>query len=353
MGNKIDMDVNTLKFQNYNTNTAADGSVRRHLFIINPRSFRFSGGTDRISDEIREYFSGSSQEFHIHISRYPRDAVGIIHKFAVDIPDNTFLRVYAVGGDGILFDCLNGIVGLPNTELAAMPYGNTNDFVKAFGKKNEQYFRDLSLQTSSDTVETDIIRCDNNYAMNLCLIGVEASGAMLNIRVGKVIERNLRVLVQLLMPAVFLICGLSGQFNKKVRMQRYDIAIDGEEYSGNYGGIYFANGPYYGGGYSAVPSAVPDDGLLDVLFYKSLGLLKSLSLIPDYTKGRHGKYPEIFTCQRGKKIAVRSDIPLIVNLDGETFFDTNLEVEVVPRAVRFVAPQGLRYERTVGTHESK
>jgi YegS/Rv2252/BmrU family lipid kinase len=252
--------------------------------------------------------------------------------------------VYAVGGDGILFDCLNGIVGLENIELAAMPYGTTNDFVKSFGKNNEALFKDLDLQINAETVPTDIIHCGSNYAMNLCLIGIEASGAMLSIRVGKIIERNMKALMRFLMPIVFMVCGLSGHFDKKTRFQSYHITFDEKEYSGNYGAIYFANGPYYGGGYSAVPTARPNDGLLDALFFKSASLVKTFAMVPDYMNGRHTKHPEFFTYQQGKQVKIQSDIPLIVNLDGETFFDTNLEVSIVPSAVQFASPRGLEYE---------
>jgi hypothetical protein len=77
----------------------------------------------------------------IHVSRYLRDAIGVISKYRSGVPEGAVVRVYAVGGDGILFDCLNGIVGLRGVELGALPYGNTCDFPRAFGEEALPLFR--------------------------------------------------------------------------------------------------------------------------------------------------------------------------------------------------------------------
>jgi len=46
-----------------------------------------------------------------------------------------------------------------------------------------------------------------------------------------------------------------------------------------------------------------------------------------------------------KKIELRSADPLVVNLDGEVYFDTSLVVEIIPAAVKIVAPGGIAYKR--------
>jgi diacylglycerol kinase family enzyme len=40
----------------------------------------------------------------------------------------------------------------------------------------------------------------------------------------------------------------------------------------------------------------------------------------------------------------------MVNIDGEVFFDTRLTLEIVPAAVRIVAPKGVSYERRDETY---
>jgi diacylglycerol kinase family enzyme len=140
---------------------------------------------------------------------------------------------------------------------------------------------------------------------------------------------------------MFFLGGLLSIFNQSLIFQRYDIVIDGKDYSGNYTAINISNGPCYGGDKSAVPCAMPNDGLLDVFLFKSLNSLKILRIMPKYLKGTiKSKYLVKVRC---KKITIRSEMPLLIEMDGEPLFDTNITVEVAPGAVRFAAVDNLNY----------
>jgi diacylglycerol kinase family enzyme len=317
---------------------------RRHLFIVNPRSFRFTGGTDGITAEIRAYFQSNTQEaYHIHISRYPRDAIGVIRKFAA-ASEGMVVRVYAVGGNGILFDCLNGIVGIADAELATMPYGNTNDFARSFGEDKLPLFRDIARQVSAGTVKTDILYCGSNYALNFCTVGTESASIMRTMRLTRAFEWAIRI-SRRFVPLMFILGGIAAAWDRKTREQRYSVAFDGERAEGAYATINIANGPCYGGDKSAVTGAVPNDGVLDALLLKSVGVLRALMILPRYLRGGYYKYPELFPYRRARKVEISSETLILVNLDGEVFFDTSLTVEVIPQAVNIVVLDGLKYER--------
>jgi diacylglycerol kinase family enzyme len=329
----------------------AEGTRRVHFFIINPRSFRYKGGPDRIINEIRAYFqSNRVGEHHIHVSRYPRDAVGIIRKFAASVREGVIVRVYAVGGDGILFDCLNGIVGTGNMELAIIPYGNSNDFVRSFGEAGGALFCDIAKQVSAGTIKTDILCCGSNYAINFCSVGVESVAVMYTMRLMRIFDWAVR-LSRRAVPILFFIGGILAILDKRAREQRYRITLDGETADGAYTTINFANGPCYGGNMSAVTGAMPDDGVLDALFLKSGSALQILKMLPRYLRGGYYKYPEFFNYRRMRRAEISSETPMSVNLDGEMFFDTSLTLEVIPRAVDVVAVDGLAYKRRPDAHE--
>jgi diacylglycerol kinase family enzyme len=298
--------------------------------------------------DIRRYFQNRQNEAVIHISRFPRDAIAVIRNYVKDIPAGETVRVYAVGGDGILFDCLNGVVGLPNAELAIVPYGRTNDVVRAFGENKNELFRDISLQSSSPAILTDIIHCGSVYALNFCTIGVEAD-AIMKTQGFKQSFENRGGMFWWLKDTVYLsldyLGGIYAAFDKTVTNQHYNLTIDGEHLTGKYCSINIANGPCYGGDKHAVITAVPDDGFLDALFFKSAPPLKILGEMIPYTKGCYTNYPDDFIWRRVRKLVIRSDSPLYIGLDGEVFFDTNITVEVVPAAVKIVAVNGLKYER--------
>jgi diacylglycerol kinase family enzyme len=304
---------------------------------------------EAIIADIRRYFQKRlMQDPLIHISRFPRDAIAVIKNYFKELGSDEIVRVYAVGGDGILFDCLNGVVGLSNAELAIVPYGKTNDVVRAFGEQKDELFRDISLQATSPTIPTDIIYCGSVYALNFCTVGVESDALMKTLELNKALE-NRKGVFRWLNDALYLIWyylgGIQAAFNKPVINQHYTLTIDGEHLTGKYCSINIANGPCYGGDKTAVVTAVPDDGFLDALFFKSTKPLKILREMVPYTKGQYTNFVGDFIWKRVKKVAIRSDAPLYLDLDGEVFFDTNITVEVVPAAVKIVAVKGLKYER--------
>jgi diacylglycerol kinase family enzyme len=186
------------------------------------------------------------------------------------------------------------------------------------------------------------------YALNFCTVGVESDAIMKALEFNKVLENRkgiFRWLNDTLYSFLYYLGGIRAAFNKPVISQQYTLTIDGERLIGRYCSINIANGPCYGGDLNAVITAVPDDGLLDALFFKSTTPLKILMEMVPYTKGRYADYIDDFIWKRVRKVAVRSDAPLYIDLDGEVFFDTNLTVEVVPAAVKIVAVNGLSYLR--------
>jgi diacylglycerol kinase (ATP) len=149
----------------------------------------------------------------------------------------------------------------------------------------------------------------------------------------------------------YIVGGLGAAFDRDIVGQYYEIDADGEDRSGFYSLINVANGPCYGAGKSAVTTAVPDDGILDMLVARQVGPLKVLRLISEYLKGRYYKFPSICTLRRVHKVSIRSESPLLVNLDGEAFFDSELTIEIIPRAVKIVAVNNLNYRRRAEYHE--
>jgi diacylglycerol kinase family enzyme len=325
---------------------------RQHLFIINPKSFPLQQDLSRIRERIEGYFKEKpGPEYDIHISRYPRDAVSIVRKRIEQIGPDRTLRVYALGGDGIIFDCLNGLIGAPNAELAPMPYGTGSDFVRAFGDEHYKQFRDMELQVNAPVIPTDVIHCGNNCALNFCAVGMEAAAVIKTLFLNRRFEKA-RFRIPALNGLFYIMGGIGAAFDRDVMGQYYEIEVDGDDKSGFYSLINIANGPCYGSGKTPVPTAVPDDGALDMMMVRKVGALKGLRLISDYLKGKYYKYPSLCTLRRIQKVSIRSDSPLLVNLDGEAFFDSELIIEIIPRAVKIVAVNNLAYRRRAEYHES-
>ncbi|MDR1853335.1 MAG: hypothetical protein LBR05_00300 [Azoarcus sp.] len=322
----------------------------RHFFVVNPVCFYRRQEMDEVIAGIHRFFAAArvseeAAEYAVHISRFPRDAIGAIRRYAKAAPEGAPLRVYAVGGDGILFDCLNGIVGLPNAELGTMPYGRENNFYHVFGHTDLQLFRALDAQTSAISVPMDTLYCGSNHALSYCLIGLEsvanASAKAMSERAGL-----LRHIAPSLWRKMYVNWGYVGMMSSRsVFRQQYRVWVDDEDWSGQHASINIANSPWYAGDKTAVPEAKPDDGSLDVLASGAVRVKDALRYMNKYVRGGHAEIPEFFAYKRAKRVFVTSDTPLVLDLDGEVFYDKHITVEIKPNAVRIVAPAGASGER--------
>lgn len=94
----------------------------------------------------------------------------------------------------------------------------------------------------------------------------------------------------------------------------------------------FANGKYYGGGMKAVPSALTDDGFLDICLVKGLGRLKIFRFFPKFIKGNHIHMDEV-TIKRCRSFRMVSPSPVHVNADGELFELSEINIELIEKVL--------------------
>jgi diacylglycerol kinase family enzyme len=312
----------------------------KHVFVVDPKAFRDQQWRmDGLVDSIGQYFRTQEKpDFSIMFSHYPRDAIGLIQKQVAQVEPFETVRVYAIGGDDILFDCLNGIVELPSMELAIAPYGDTNSFIRIFGEGKAELFKSIDALAESDTVSTDIIRVGNNCAINGCSIGSNSAKAMkkreLSERMGQGISR-------LFMGFLIFVNNISSMFDKEIIARHYQITIDDADYSGNYSQILVVNSPYFGRSKIALKGSMPDDGLLDVILFKTVGPLRTARSIRRYFRG---KMPSNCVRVQAKKIEIKSDTPMWIKTDSEFLRDTSMTFEINPSAVQVVAVNNLTYQ---------
>jgi diacylglycerol kinase family enzyme len=320
----------------------------KHLFVLNPKSFWNQWKMEQVRSKIHEFFKTlGSQDYAIHVSRFPRDATGYVSGFIRMFPQETIIRVYAVGGDGILFDCLNAVIPFPNAELAAIPYGFKNTFLYGFGKANVYLFRDIRRQVEASTIPLDVIRCGSHYAISFCAMGIESEA---HIRAEKIREQwamsghLFRWLAKRLYIQLCYLGGILAIFDKKITQQRYEIDIDGEMFDEKFSIINIANSAWYAGSLSPQRRARPDDGVLDVFIGRSMNKWNLIRRVRPYLKGRYSREAgDFYILERARKITIRSQDPIFIDLDDIQLVDTNITVEVLPGAIRFVDVAGQGY----------
>jgi diacylglycerol kinase family enzyme len=223
-------------------------------------------------------------------------------------------------------------------ELAIAPYGDTNSFIRVFGEGKAELFKNIDTLAEADVIPTDIIEVGNNCAINGCSIGCTPAKAM---KKKEIRERMGTGISRAFMGFWFFVNRLSSTFNKELIAHPYQITIDDVDYSGNYSLIYIINAPYFNRNKTALAGSMPNDGLLDVVLFKSVGPFKTSRSIKKYARG---KIPSNCIRMQAKKIQIKSDMPMWIQTDSEFLRDTSMTFAAVPEAVQVVAVNKLTYQ---------
>jgi diacylglycerol kinase family enzyme len=304
----------------------------QHLFIVNPIARQVKGRLREITGEIETFFRNMAQDnYHIHITRWARDCMGFVNRFAQESP--VPVRIHAMGGSGILYEVINGTIGLPNVQIAAYPMGGNNYFIHYFGKQNEHMFKSLEKQIFSCVTPIDAFRYENNYGISYVIFGLEAA---VDREGDKIIEET-----NLPIDFCYKVAAVKSILRSVYITQHYNLDIDGTDYSGDYISILIAGGPCYGNGMTPAREAHPNDGILDIYLFKAVSRLQLLKIIKAYTTGMHKKLGELIIHARGRKISLSAEKDIIVSMDGEKFYERSVTYEVVPAAIDFVCPHGI------------
>ncbi len=152
----------------------------------------------------------------------------------------------------------SGAAGFPNAAVTAYSWGSGNDFVKLFS--DPAAFTDLERLLDAREELLDLIRCNDDYSLNICSVGLDA-------RIGTDVGTYKRI------PFIqgFRAYALSTVLNViRGIAEHYVIEINGETIDGQQTMVCICNGQYYGGGFCPVPEADPTDGILDVLVVKKV-----------------------------------------------------------------------------------
>jgi len=300
----------------------------KHLFIINPKA----GGFDR-TEEIREKTAGifsPEEDYELFVTSYAGEATAAVKAYAKSCDE---LRVYSVGGDGTLNECVNGAAGLSNVSVTCVPGGTGNDFVRMFGEE-KNCFRDLEALVRGVVRPLDLIEAGDRYGINICSVGIDA-------RIGAHVHDFTKY--PFIGGTMAYVCSLIANVLKGLN-QPMTIRFDDKVIDGNVTLACACNGRFYGGGFNPVPDARPDDGLIDFIVVKDVTLLNMPPLLLKYAKGRYSEISEKYlTYFRGTELTISSEEELCVNIDGEEERTHEVTFRMVKGGVNFIFPSQMAF----------
>ena len=114
---------------------------------------------------------------------------------------------------------------------------------------------------------------------------------------------------------------------------KIELNIDGKPIKRKAVFVEICNSKYTGGDMMMAPDAEIDDGLLDIIILNKVSRRKLLSLFPLLFKGDHVKDDtvEVF---KGKDISLKSNYPLALTPDGETFGETPIDITIHSKKIK-------------------
>lgn len=303
----------------------------KHLFIVNPAA----GSRDRTKEytkQIETVCGPKGLDWEIFVSQAPGQCREAARKAAQTGEE---YRLYACGGDGTLNEVVSGAVGFPNVAVSVFAGGSGNDFIRLFDKTEP--FRDLEqlLDAKEDTF--DLIRCNDDYSINICSVGLDA-------RIGVDVAHYKRL------PLLngFRAYALSAIINTiRGVSEHYVVEIDGQRIDAKQTLICACNGRFYGGGFNPVPEADPADGKLEILLVRDVSRLKVLEVVGKYKDGLYANYPHLIRHFSADHVKIICDEPTAINLDGELRVAQTVDIRIAEEKIRFFYPKQLTWRKKV------
>ena len=309
-------------------------------FILNPKSGR-SPQQKKMEQEIVDACSKRQLSYHIYYTTRRQDAITYIRSMVKEYPGER-QRFICVGGDGTINEIANSAPANPNIEFGVIPNGSGNDFVRNF--TNKRLFSSIDAQIDGDTRALDLIKCNEDYCVNMVNIGFDCSVVLEveKIRKKKIIPPNLSYIVGL------VICFFFKRFGTKMKV----IFDDGEVIDKELTLTAIGNGKFCGGGFKAAPKADLDDGLLDICIIDKVSRLTFIQLVGAYKEGTYLEKKlarKIVKYRRVNHFRMEFEQPQPTCIDGEIVNSKTVDFTVIPGAFNFVIPKGssLKFPKSI------
>jgi len=301
----------------------------KHLFIINPAAGS-RDRTDSYREKIHAACDGKDIDYRIEVSAAPGECRRLAREAAQTGEE---YRIYACGGDGTLNEVVSGVAGYSNVAITAFSGGSGNDFIRMFDKP--EAFRDLNqlLDAKEDTF--DLIRCNDDYSLNICSVGLDA-------RIGTDVSRYKRIPLLHGFRA-YAVSTLVNVF--KSISEHYVVELNDQTFDAEQTLLCACNGRFYGGGFNPVPEADPTDGLMDVLLVTKVSLLKVAQVVGKYKDGKYKDYPHLIRHFRTDHLRILCDKPTPINLDGELRTAQVVDFRIAEEKIRFFYPKTLTWKK--------
>lgn len=299
--------------------------------VVNPASGSGKGLTDYplISKLLRDNGIRHESVFTEHKHHAAELTVSAI--------ESGYRHIIVVGGDGTLHEVVNGVfiqkrVDSSEITIAMISTGTGNDWIRMFGiptryseairaiKEGYTFLQDVA-EVSYEESKVRQVR----YMANVAGLGFDAA----------VIKRTLTSKAKgYLGKSGYLWCLARSFFSHKATGTK--VWVDDELiYNNLLFSIAIGIGKFNGGGIQQLPIAVADDGLLDITMIRPVHWWHVIFRLRRLYNGTIYSIGHVIHAQ-GKRVRIESSPETPLEIDGELYGHTPVNLEVMPRKVRVV-----------------
>ena len=293
--------------------------MKKIKIIANPSSGR--EGAVEIINKLLVPFASKGTSILLNFTQEAGDA----RKFAAT--DDGEDCIISMGGDGTVNEVVSGLYDAKrDTPLAIYPAGTVNDFAESLGIPKDPYdFYTMVVYGKKSAV--DIGLCGDSAFINVCAVGAFSE-------IGYSVPEEAKSAV-----------GRLAYYAEGFRMFRerdflksgFDVHIDCDgEIIDTKAMIVMVSNSHSVGGFSKIsPKADVKDGLLELAVIEEMSMTKLFELFRTIGLGKHIDHDH-FIYRHGKKITLRADKPMHVDIDGEKGPCLPQTIQVVPGAVQLI-----------------
>lgn len=292
----------------------------RARLIYNPTSGR-EAMKRRLPDILQRLEQGG-----IETSTHATIGEGDATLAAAEACDRDYDMVIAAGGDGTLYEVINGMSGKSRRpKLGILPLGTTNDFARALGvPKNIEHACELIVRQYAQPI--DVGKANQRYFINI------AGGGSLTELTYEVPSKLKTMIGQL----AYYMKGLE----KLPRLRPIELFVKSPQYEEQVEAMLFlvCNSNSVGGFERLAPDASLSDGLLDVIILRKCNLAEFLRLATAALRGEHVNDPHVIHFQTNELQITTPDY-VQLNLDGEFGGTLPVKFSVLPSHLHIIVDE--------------
>lgn len=292
---------------------------KKWAFIVNPVAG--NGSALEVAEELKSNIS----KYRINANLVFTERKGHASQLSKDFADKGYDYIIGVGGDGTFNEIASPLINHGKVITGLIPGGTGNDFIQVLGFPNrfkdehwDQFFR-------SDITLMDTGSCNGMIFLNGMGLGFDAQVASENYtEPGEVKSGGKNKYIWHILKTLLF-------FKEK---EMVVISESGRQVTECFINT-IAIGRRFAGGFYLTPSAISNDGLLDVCSIKRLSLFQRLKILLMVPKGEHVSDKKVNYYQTDKlSLEFPGEVPY--HLDGELFFGRKFDVGIKPRSLRII-----------------